>query len=97
MDYERKGVDVAIETVKLLNETSPSVRFELSIVGLNKPNKNIPEYVSFVGRLDKNNKEEYKRLVDCYLNHDIFILPTQSECTGISFAEASLFGIPCFK
>lgn len=96
VDYERKGVDVAIETVKLLNDTSPSIKFELSVVGLNKPDKEIPEYVTFYGRLNKNNKEEYKKLVDCYLSHDIFILPTRAECTGISFAEASLFGLPCF-
>ncbi len=96
VDYVRKGVDVAIEAVKLLNETSEGVKYELSVVGLNKPDFDIPEYVTFYGRLRKNNKEELKRLVDCYAGHDIFIMPTKAECAGIVFAEAAMFGLPSF-
>lgn len=95
VDYVRKGVDVAIEAVKRLNETS-SIRFELSVVGLNKPDIDIPECVTFYGKLRKNNPEELKKLVECYKNHDIFILPTKAECSAIVFAEAAMFGLPVF-
>ncbi len=96
VDYERKGVDIAIEAVRLLNETSSSIKYELSVVGLNKPDKPIPDYVTFYGKLRKNNKEELKKLIEWYENHDIFIMPTKAECAGIVFAEAAMFGIPSF-
>ena len=96
VDYVRKGVDIAIETVKILNESSPDVRFELSIVGLNNPGVEVPDYVTFYGRLRKDCKEELEKLVDCYINHDIFILPTKAECSAIVFSEAAMFAMPTF-
>ncbi|SFC62077.1 glycosyltransferase family 4 protein [Butyrivibrio sp. YAB3001] len=96
VDYVRKGVDLAIETVKLLNESS-AIKYELSIVGLAKPkNLDLPNYVSFYGKLRKDDKEELKKLIECYSSHDIFILPTKAECAGIVFTEASMFGLPVF-
>ncbi len=96
VDYVRKGVDVAIDAVRLLNESSDGIRYELSVVGLDKPEIDLPDYVKFLGRLRKNNKEELKKLIDCYAEHDIFIMPTKAECAGIVFAEAAMFGIPSF-
>lgn len=96
VDYVRKGVDVAIETVKRLNENSPAVKYELTIVGLNRPDIDIPDYVTFLGKLRKDREDELKRLIDCYKSHDIFILPTKAECSAIVFSEASMFGLPVF-
>ena len=96
VDYVRKGVDVAIETVKRLNESSSTVKYELTIVGLNKPDIDIPDYVTFLGKLRKDREDELKRLIDCYKSHDIFILPTKAECSAIVFSEASMFGLPVF-
>ncbi len=96
VDYVRKGVDIAIETVRLLNEASDGISYQLSVVGLDKPEIDIPDYVTFLGRLRKNNEEELKKLINCYSEHDIFIMPTKAECAGIVFAEAAMFGIPSF-
>lgn len=96
VEYVRKGVDVAIETVKLLNEKNDSVKFELSVVGLDKPDLDIPDYIHFYGKLRKSKTEELKKLIEMYSNHDIFILPTKAECSAIVFAEASMFGMPVF-
>ncbi len=96
VDYVRKGVDVAINTVKFLNESSTSVKYELTIVGLNKPDIEIPDYVNFVGKLRKDRDDELNKLIDCYASHDIFILPTKAECSAIVFSEASMFGLPVF-
>lgn len=96
VDYVRKGVDVAIEAVKLLNEFSSSTKYELTIVGLNKPDIDIPDCVTFLGKLRKDKEDELKKLIDCYSSHDIFIMPTKAECAGIVFSEASMFGLPVF-
>ena len=96
VDYVRKGVDIAIETVKLLNKPGSAITFELSVVGLDRPETDIPDYVKFYGRLKKNNSEELKKLIDLYSSHDIFIMPTKAECAGIVFAEAAMFGLPSF-
>jgi glycosyltransferase involved in cell wall biosynthesis len=96
VDYVRKGVDIAIETVKFLNETSATVKYELTVVGLNKPDIDIPDYVNFMGKLRKDREDELNRLIDCYKSHDIFILPTKAECSAIVFSEASMFGLPVF-
>jgi glycosyltransferase involved in cell wall biosynthesis len=96
VDYYRKGMDVAIETVKLLNENL-TIKFALSIVGVEKPSTvEIPDYVTFYGKLRKSNELELKKMVECYLEHDIFILPTKAECVGMVFAEAAMFGLPVF-
>lgn len=96
VDWKRKGIDIAIDCVNRLNQQSQSIKYELSIIGVKKPEDKYPEYIHFYGRLDKNNPEEKKRLIDAYMEHDIFIMPTKAECAGIVFAEAAMFGLPVF-
>ena len=57
--------------------------------------KGIP-YVDYVGFLDKNDRQQYERYIETVKRAHIFLLPTQAECAGIVFAEASAFGIPIF-
>lgn len=95
VDWKRKGIDVAIETVKLLNEAGNN-KYTLTIVGVDKPETNYPDYIRFIGRLNKNDEREYLQLEQTYKEADIFILPTKAECAGIVFAEAAMFGLPSF-
>ncbi|NMM99278.1 glycosyltransferase family 4 protein [Bifidobacterium olomucense] len=95
VDWKRKGIDIAIETVRILNEVSDS-RYELTIVGFNQPNSQYEDYIHFAGRLNKNLPEDVDRLVNYYLSSDIFILPTQAECSAIVYSEAAMYGLPVF-
>lgn len=95
VDWIRKGIDIAIETVKLLNEANNYI-FTLTIVGVEKPEVEYPDYIKFVGRINKNDSNEYLQLEQKYREADIFILPTKAECAGIVFAEAAMFGLPSF-
>ncbi len=95
VDWKRKGIDIAIDTVKLLNESGEKL-YTLTIVGVEKPADEFPKYIKFIGRLDKNKEDEYLKLEEQYKNADIFILPTKAECAGIVFAEAAMFGLPSF-
>lgn len=93
VDWERKGADIAIECVRLLNKRS-SIEYELTIIGLAPKEEKYESFIYFVGYLNKNNRRDYDRLLEYYQNSDIFILPTKAECAGIVFAEAAMFGLP---
>ena len=53
-------------------------------------------FIKFIGYLDKNNPEEYKKYIYLYQECNAFILPTRAECAGLVFAEANAFGMPIF-
>lgn len=96
VEWERKGAETAIRTVEVLNRRGVNAR--LILVGI----KNVPEtyrglpYVDYVGFLNKNDKEQYKRYIEILRKAHLFLLPTRAECAGIVFAEASAYGIPIF-
>ncbi len=96
VNWERKGGDIAIETVHWLN--SHGVPAHLNIVGI----RNLPEhysndpYVTDHGFLNKNIKEDYIRLTDIISKCQIELLPTKAECSAIAFAEAAAYGLPVF-
>ena len=96
VDWERKGGDVAVETVRLLRQMG--VNAYLNIVGIDK----LPDYcqkLDFIinhGFLNKNNIDSYNSYIHLYSNNHIFLLPTKAECAGIVFSEASGFGLPAY-
>lgn len=96
VDWERKGGDIAVETVKLLRYKGFDVR--LYIVGISK----LPTYcekldfIVNVGFLNKNIKVQYEEYISTIRKCNIFLLPTKAECAGIVFSEASAFGLPIF-
>ena len=96
VEWQRKGGDVAVETVRLLNEQG--VKARLVIAGIrNLPSKyaGLP-YIDYVGFLNKNNPEEYRRYVQLWKKATLFLLPTQAECAGIVYCEAAAYGVPIF-
>lgn len=97
VDWKRKGVDTAVKTLKILNRTT-NFNFKLTIVGINISKKKKKKYskskIYFIDRIDKTSREGVEKLSNIYNNSDIFILPTQAECAGIVFCEASMFGLP---
>lgn len=96
VEWERKGAETAIRTVEELNKRGIDAR--LIMVGI----KNVPDaykgipYVEYVGFLNKNDEFQYERYIETIKRAHILLLPTQAECAGIVFAEASAFGIPVF-
>ena len=96
VEWKRKGIDVAIDCVHLLNKWQKNFKFDLTIVGFDNPvDKNfVGDDIIFKGKLNKNNPDEYNEMIEIYQNSDIFILPTQAECAGIVFCEAAEYGLP---
>ena len=73
VEWQRKGGDVAVETVRLLNEQG--VKARLVIAGIrNLPSKyaGLP-YIDYVGFLNKNNPEEYRRYVQLWKKATLFL------------------------
>jgi hypothetical protein len=96
VEWERKGVDIAIKSIDVLNSFDKKRKYNLTIIGLEEPKGNRYEDVTFIGRLNKNNEEEYQQLIEFYQKSDIFLLPTKAECSAIVFAEAAMYGLPIF-
>lgn len=98
VEWERKGADIAIDTVKELNRKG--VEAKLFLVGIKE--ENIPEKykniscVDYVGFLNKNIPEQYQKLITIMGRCNLFLLPIKAECAGIVLCEASAFGLPIF-
>ena len=96
VSWDRKGGDIAVETVRHLRELGIDVHLYVagpkdcpaSIIGC--------DFATFFGFLDKNNPEDYKAYINLYRKCHIFLMPTRAECSGIVFCEASAFGLPCY-
>ena len=91
-DWARKGGDIVIETVQLLN--AMDIKVELTICGCELPEKYQLLPIKHISYLDKNNPtdfETFKRLLS--ESHFLF-LPTRAECFGLVFCEASAYGVP---
>jgi glycosyltransferase involved in cell wall biosynthesis len=93
VDWERKGVDDAIEATRLVRMAG--VPAELHVVGCHPPaNGLLPDWVTVHGALHKTDPLSWARLRHLYSASHFFILPTKAECFGVVFAEASAFALP---
>lgn len=91
-DWERKGGDIAFETLLKLEEMG--IEAELVVVGCVPPKKFAHERMRVIPYLDKNDPAQYRELQDLYMTADFFLLPTRTEAYGIVFCEASAYGLP---
>ena len=92
IDGIRKGVDVAIECVKCLNQMDPETKYQLNVVGCN-PECDDPA-VHVHGFLNRNNPAERDKLENLRAISDFFIMPTRAEAAGIVFCEADAYSLP---
>jgi glycosyltransferase involved in cell wall biosynthesis len=94
VDWHRKGVDIAVDTVKALSAAGLDCR--LTIVGCSPPaGRSLPACVEVIPFISKVTIEDRRRLNELYARSHFFIMPTRAEAFGIVFAEASTFGVPC--
>lgn len=91
VDWERKGGDIAVKVVELLNKKG--IQAELHVVGC-EPESLMPSFVVRHGFISKNTVEGQKELDQLFSEAHFFFLPTQAEMFGIVFAEASSWGVP---
>jgi glycosyltransferase involved in cell wall biosynthesis len=92
-DYYRKGLDILLESLGLLNKNN--VSFNLDIVGEDKNVKKYMEiansndifhYVNFLGKKSPDD------IASLHNKSHIFILPSREEALGVSIIEAMISG-----
>ena len=95
VDWQRKGVEIAIDTTLALNARGIPAR--LTVVGCQPPRGRapLPACVDAVGFLRKSAPEERRRLEDLYRRSHFFLVPTRAEAFGVVFCEANAFALPC--
>lgn len=93
LNWKRKGGDIAFEIVKKFFESGLEVT--LQVVGCVPPSNvrkcSFVHYYKYLSRDDENDLKIFRSL---FKNAWVFIMPTKSEAMGISFNEASSFGLP---
>lgn len=90
--FERKGGSILLDAFRRVRIRVPEAR--LVLVGPPTAPASEPG-VEWLGNLDKNNPADKARLLNCYLDADVFCLPSLFEPFGIVILEAMLFGLPC--
>ena len=92
VNWIRKGADMAVATLRKLREMG--VPAELTVVGSTPPEPIEDPDLTVIPFLNKNEPEQRQELEQLYWDADFFLLPTQNDCYGIVFCEASAFGLP---
>ena len=90
-DPKRKGIDIAIETTRMLNEVY-NKETSLTVIGGYVDTNSM--YVSNIGHIDKNIKSQSVLFEKILSETDLLIFPTKAECAGIINCEAAAYGIP---
>ncbi|BCS95200.1 hypothetical protein DSLASN_08320 [Desulfoluna limicola] len=93
-EWERKGGDIAFET--LVNLTEGGVDARLTICGTEPPSSFRHERMIVIPYLNKNIPEERNRFQAILSQSHLLLLPTRAECYGIVFCEAAAYGLPVF-
>ena len=91
--WKRKGGEVAEAALNSL--TARGIDATLTICGVRPPGKVADDSrIRLIPYLDKNVPADMTRLEAVLWESDLLILPTQADCYGIVFCEASAYGIP---
>lgn len=90
VEWERKRGTLALQTIELLAQKGYNV--ELKVVGCIPPIDS--ELLNVIPFLNKNNPIEYQKLKDILTSSHFLFVPTEAECYGIVFCEASAYGLP---
>lgn len=90
-EFERKGGDLLLRAFAQVRERVPNA--SLVIIGPNKAPEPHPG-VEFLGRLQKSDPGDERRLANSYMSADVFCFPTRHEPFGLVVLEAMLYGLP---
>src|SRR5438552_13795450 len=86
VDWERKGGDIAFETLLKLEEMG--IVAELIICGTTPPSEFAHERMVVIPFLDKNDERQSKEIENLYAMSDFLLVPTRCDAYGFVFCEA---------
>jgi glycosyltransferase involved in cell wall biosynthesis len=88
-DYRRKGIDIAVEVTRILNEDG--LPTELTVCGTQGQSE---RSIKFVGPFRKDDPGQLEKYVELYRRAHLLIHPAYFEAAGIVPSEAAAFGTP---
>lgn len=88
-EFERKGIDKAIEIVERLN--GDGLRAELTICGYTGENK---RYVNYMGLFKKGEPQQLQAYVEHYRRAHLLLHPAIFDASPIVTSEAAAFAVP---
>ncbi len=93
-EWERKGGDTAVETVKRLRDRGFPAK--LAVVGLKTKPAGVPDvsWIDWLGPLHKDNPDDSARLHILLSEAAFLLLPSVADCTPIVCHEAAAYGLP---
>lgn len=91
-DWRRKGADIVLDACARLAEGGVELRLDL--VGIPRPPRALPAFVTNHGLLDKRNPAERERFEALLRRAHLFFVPSRAENYGMAFCEAAAFGVP---
>lgn len=91
VEWIRKGGPLVLETFHLLQKMG--IPTQLTIVGCTPQMESDPDIqiIPFINKNDPKGEESLRKL---FLSHHFLFLPSEAECYGIVFCEASSCGTP---
>ncbi len=92
VDWERKGGEIAFETLLRLEEKG--LQAELIVCGCIPPARFAHERMKVIPFLSKKEEKQRKELETLFETSDFLFLPTRGETYGMVFCEASAYGLP---
>src|SRR5258706_7275755 len=92
IDWQRKGGDIAYETLLKLHERG--IEAELIVCGTTPPPGIAHKRLKVIPFLDKNDERQAREIEKLYAMSDFLILPTRVDCVPNVIGEANAFGVP---
>jgi len=92
VDWERKGGDIAFETLLLLEKRGLKVR--LIVCGCIPPANFHHPSMTVVPFLNKNDPDDLQVFVKLISSVHFLLLPTRADCTPMVNCEANAYGVP---
>jgi len=93
VDWERKGGNIAFDTLKFL-QYSHGIQAKLIVCGCEPPSHISHPNMEVITFLDKNKKEDYKRFVDIMSSAHFLLVPTLADCFLLVGCEANAYRMP---
>lgn len=94
VDWERKGVEVAVDAARCLNERGLATR--LTVVGCVPPRSTgLPPYVEVIPFISKGTLDGSRRFNELCRRSHFLMMPSRADCTPVAIAEGNYFGLPC--
>ncbi|MFM1843605.1 MAG: hypothetical protein RLZZ490_2348 [Cyanobacteriota bacterium] len=92
-NWKRKGGDLVLEILNLLNRSTESTS-ELIIIGEYPDSLPKNRRIKKVPFLDKNVKRQFRKYIEILNQSHLLLSPTRADCSPLVFGEANAYGIP---